>query len=87
MDPTSLVAGISLFRNNQEVPLTITAPPPPSLPLAVIQTDQPYTVSAQATSGRLIPNTPYILLLRQVLIDAWGNALGADVQIPFRTAL
>jgi hypothetical protein len=87
MDPNSLVAGISLFRNNQEVPLTVTAPPPPNLPLAVIQTDQPYAITAQPVSGRLLPNAGYLLLLRKVLTDAWGNALADDVQIPFRTAL
>lgn len=87
MDVRTLRPGIAVFSGRDEVPLTITVPPPTDGDGNVEGGDIPYTVTVRATSGAFTPNASYTLVLRTILSDYEGNALTEEVRVPFRTGL
>lgn len=77
MDPRSLRPGLSLLQGPDRIAATVLRPADPAdLPLAVQQTDEPYTVRVRGEQP-LLPNTGYTLVFDPVLTDSEGNPLQA----------
>ncbi len=80
MDPRSIIPGIGLLREREELPIS---PQVPNLdPPTLNDVDVPYRVTI--ASGMLEVGTVYTLVLRTLLIDAQGNPLPAERLIQFR---
>lgn len=87
MDPASLERGVLLLYAGTEVPhsLVLPAPDPEAPPPNVERFDRPYPVNV-APQAPLVPEIAYELVITPEVTDYEGNALPAEVRIPFRTA-
>ena len=91
MEARTLRPGIAVFSGRAEVALEVTVPAEPKgedgSEDGSERGDVPSTVTVRAAPGAAFaPGTAYTLVLRTLLTDTQGNALGQEVRVPFRTS-
>ena len=82
MEPRSLVPGIGLLLEGEELPVQLAILP--SATASASDRDLPYSVLLTLGGNQPFQvNSTYTLVLRTLLTDVQGNALTDEVRVPF----